>query len=43
MTIASRFVLKALERLSVGRITIHLPDGTAHRFGRQGARPEAEL
>jgi cyclopropane-fatty-acyl-phospholipid synthase len=43
MTIASRFVLKALERLSVGRITIHLPDGTAHRFGREGARPEAEL
>ncbi len=43
MTIASRFVLKALERLSVGRITIHLPDGTAHRFGRDGARPEAEL
>ena len=43
MTIASRFVLKALERLSVGRITLHLPDGTAHRFGREGARPEAEL
>ena len=43
MTIASRFVLKALERLSVGRITLHLPDGTAHRFGCEGARPEAEL
>jgi cyclopropane-fatty-acyl-phospholipid synthase len=43
MTIASRFVLKALERLSVGRITLHLPDGTARRFGREGAGPEAEL
>jgi cyclopropane-fatty-acyl-phospholipid synthase len=43
MTIASRFVLKALDRLSVGRITLHLPDGTAHRFGSEGARPEAEL
>ncbi len=43
MTIASRFVLKALERLSVGRITLHLPDGTAHSFGREGAKPEAEL
>ena len=43
MTIAARFVLKALERLSVGRLTLHLPDGTAHRFGSEGAKPEAEL
>jgi cyclopropane-fatty-acyl-phospholipid synthase len=43
MTIASRFVLKALERLSVGRLTIHLPDGTTHRFGSEGAEPRAEL
>jgi cyclopropane-fatty-acyl-phospholipid synthase len=43
MTIAARFVLKALERLSVGRLTLHLPDGTIHRFGSEGAKPQAEL
>jgi len=43
MTIAARFVLKALERLSVGRLTLHLPDGTTHRFGNEGATPHAEL
>ena len=43
MTIAARFVLKALERLSVGRLTLHLPDGTTHRFGSEGAKPHAEL
>ena len=43
MTIAARFVLKALERLSVGRLTIHLPDGTSHHFGYDGAKPRAEL
>jgi cyclopropane-fatty-acyl-phospholipid synthase len=43
MTIAARFVLKALERLSVGRLTLHLPDGTTHRFGSEGAQPQAEL
>jgi cyclopropane-fatty-acyl-phospholipid synthase len=43
MTIASRFVLKALERLSVGRLILHLPDGTTHRFGGEGAQPQAEL
>jgi cyclopropane-fatty-acyl-phospholipid synthase len=43
MTIASRFVLKALERLSVGSLTLHLPDGTTHRFGSDGATPHAEL
>jgi cyclopropane-fatty-acyl-phospholipid synthase len=43
MTIASRFVLKALERLSVGRLILHLPDGTTHRFGSEGAQPQAEL
>jgi cyclopropane-fatty-acyl-phospholipid synthase len=41
MTIASRFVLKALERLSVGRLVLHLPNGTTHSFGR-GA-PQGEL
>ena len=43
MTIAARFVLKALERLSVGCLTLHLPDGTTHRFGSDGATPHAEL
>ena len=43
MTIAARFVLKALERLSVGSLILHLPDGTTHRFGSEGAKPNAEL
>jgi cyclopropane-fatty-acyl-phospholipid synthase len=43
MTIASRFVLKALERLSVGRLALHLPDGTTRLFGSEGAGPQAEL
>ncbi len=43
MTIASRFVLKALERLSVGRLILHLPDGSTHSFGEAAATPRAEL
>src|ERR1044072_2375884 len=43
MTIAAPFVLKALESLSVGRVLLHLPDGTTHRFGSAGATPQAEL
>ena len=46
MTIAARFVLKALERLAVGRLTLHLPDGTVRRFGRRrrrAARPSCEV
>ena len=43
MTIASRFVLKALERLSVGRVALHLPDGTTHHFGQGTGGPQAEL
>ncbi len=43
MTIASRFVLKALERLSVGRVALHLPDGTTHHFGQGAIGPQAEL
>src|SRR4029450_3177549 len=43
MTIAARFVLKALERLSVGRLVLHLPDGTTHRFGRGGGQRPGEL
>ena len=43
MTIAARFVLKALERLSVGRLTLHLPDGTTAASAAEGATPHAEL
>ena len=43
MTIAARFVLKALERLSVGRLAMRLPDGTERRFGAEGEVPAAEL
>ena len=43
MTIAARFILKALERLAVGRLTVRLPDGSERRFGRDGATPKATL
>ena len=32
MPLAARFVLKSLERLSVGRLTVRLPDGTVRRL-----------
>ena len=43
MTIASHLVLKALDRLSAGRLTIRLPDGTTRAFGSTGAEPAAEV
>jgi cyclopropane-fatty-acyl-phospholipid synthase len=43
MTIAAHFVLKALECLSVGRLTVRLPDGSERRFGSEGATPDASL
>ena len=43
MTIASHLVLKALDRLSAGRLTIRLPDGTTRVFGSTGAEPAAEV
>ena len=43
MTIASRLVLKALDRLTVGRLTLRLPDGTTRVFGSAGAEPSAEV
>ena len=43
MPIAARFVLKALERLSVGQLTLRLPDGTQRVFGTRDAQPHAEL
>ncbi len=43
MTLAARFVLKSLERLSVGRLAVRLPDGSTRTFGAEGAQPEAEI
>ena len=43
MTIASRLVLKALDRLVVGCLTLRLPDGTTRVFGTAGAEPAAEV
>jgi cyclopropane-fatty-acyl-phospholipid synthase len=42
MTLAARFVMKALEGLAVGRLTVRLPDGSTRRFGT-APTPEAEL
>jgi cyclopropane-fatty-acyl-phospholipid synthase len=43
MTIAAHLVLKALDRLSVGRLTLRLPDGKVRSFGAEGATPQAHL
>src|SRR5258708_13398720 len=43
MTFASRFVLKALDRLSVGRLTMRLPDGSVRVFGGEGSGASADL
>jgi cyclopropane-fatty-acyl-phospholipid synthase len=42
MTLAARFVLKALEGWAVGRLTVILPDGSVRHFGAAAA-PSAEL
>ncbi|UYN93409.1 MAG: class I SAM-dependent methyltransferase [Enhydrobacter sp.] len=42
MTLSSRFVLKALDRLAVGRLILRLPDGAVRAFG-PAAEPAAEL
>ena len=36
-------LLGALERWHEGRLTLELPDGSVHRFGRSGAEPHARL
>lgn len=36
-------VLRALQAWRVGRLTIHLPDGTVHVVGAPGAEPQATL
>ena len=43
MLFAARFVLKALTRLSVGCLTLRMPDGTEHVFGSKGTGPQAQL
>jgi cyclopropane-fatty-acyl-phospholipid synthase len=43
MTLAARFVLKALDRLCVGRLTVRLPDGTTRIYGPAGAEPDASV
>jgi len=36
-------LLRALERWHEGRLTLELPDGSVHRFGREGAEPHARV
>ena len=43
MSFAARFVLKSLARLSAGRLTVRLPDGTTCHFGPNGAERQAEI
>ncbi len=43
MSLAARYVLKSLERLSVGRLTVKLPDGKVRMFGNADATPRAEI
>jgi cyclopropane-fatty-acyl-phospholipid synthase len=43
MTLSARFVLKALERLSIGRLTLSLPDGSTRTFGAAEDGPQAEM
>ncbi len=43
MSIASRLVMKALDRLAVGQLTLRLPDGSARHFGTRAAALQAAL
>lgn len=43
MTLSTHFVLKALDRLTIGRLSVNLPDGAVRRFGDASASPEAVL
>lgn len=43
MPLAARFVLKALDRLTVGRLIMRLPDGSTRLYGAAGAEPQASL
>jgi cyclopropane-fatty-acyl-phospholipid synthase len=41
--LSTHFVLKALDRLTIGCLTVHLPDGTVRRFGNPSDSREAVL
>ena len=43
MKLTAHFVLKALERLVIGRLVMTLPDGTSRTFGPANATPSALL
>jgi cyclopropane-fatty-acyl-phospholipid synthase len=43
LTISTHFVLKALDRLTIGRLELHLPDGTMRNFGDPAATRTAVL
>src|SRR6266849_495312 len=43
MTLAAHFVLKALDRLSIGRLAMRLPDGSTRLFGRSDGEPSADI
>ena len=43
MSFAARFVLKSLARLSVGRLTVRLPDGTTCHFGPAQSERQAVI
>jgi cyclopropane-fatty-acyl-phospholipid synthase len=43
LTLSTHFVLKALDRLTIGRLIMHLPDGTVRRFGNPSDSREAVL
>ena len=43
MSFAARFVLKSLARLSVGRLTVRLPDGTTCHFGPEQAERQGVI
>jgi len=40
---AARAVFRLLQRLQVGQLDLHAPDGSLHRFGTPGAQPSAVL
>jgi len=43
LTLSTHFVLKALDRLTIGRLIVHLPDETTRRFGNLSDPREAIL
>ncbi len=43
MTLAARFVLKALDRFAIGHLTLRLPDSSTRVFGNPAAEPAADL